>query len=90
MAIEDASDLVRRTGDQPVPMHLRNAPTRLMKDIGYGKNYKYGHSYEKNFTEQEYLPDKISGTKLYDPGENAREKEMRERLRELWKKKYNY
>src|SRR5215510_2376369 len=90
MAIEDASDLVRRTGDQPVPLHLRNAPTKLMKDIGYGKDYRYSHSYEKNFSEQEYLPDKISGTKLYDPGENAREKEIRERLRELWKKKYNY
>lgn len=90
MAIEDASDLVRRTGDQPVPLHLRNAPTKLMKDIGYGKDYRYGHSYEKNFTEQEYLPEKISGTKLYEPGDNAREKEMRERLKELWKKKYNY
>ena len=90
MAIEEAADLVKRTGDQPVPLHLRNAPTRLMKDVGYGKDYKYGHSYEKNFTEQEYLPEKISGTKLYEPGENAREKEMRERLKELWKKKYNY
>jgi putative ATPase len=90
MAIEDASDLVKRTGDLPVPLHLRNAPTKLMKDIGYGADYKYGHSYEKNFTDQEYLPEKISGTKLYDPGENAREKEMRERMKDLWKKKYNY
>jgi putative ATPase len=90
MAIEDALDTVRRTGDQPVPLHLRNAPTKLMKDIGYGKDYKYGHSYEKNFTEQEYLPDKISGTKLYDPSDNAREKEMRERLKQLWKDKYHY
>src|SRR5688572_24190991 len=90
MAIDEAADLVRRTGDLPVPLHLRNAPTKLMKDIGYGKDYKYGHSYEKNFTEQEYLPDKISGTKLYDPGDNAREKEMRERLKQLWKDKYRY
>ena len=90
MAIEDAADLVKRTGDQPVPLHLRNAPTKLMKDIGYGKDYKYGHAYVKNFTEQEYLPDKISGTKLYEPGDNAREKEMRERLKQLWKDKYHY
>lgn len=90
MAIEDASDLLRRTGDQPVPLHLRNAPTRLMKDIGYGKDYKYSHSYEKNFSDQEYLPDKISGTKLYEPGDNAREKEIRERLKQLWKDKYHY
>ena len=90
MAIEDAADLVKRTADLPVPLHLRNAPTKLMKDIGYGKDYKYGHSYEKNFTEQEYLPEKISGTKLYDPGDNAREKEIRERLKQLWKNKYNY
>jgi putative ATPase len=90
MAIEDAMSLAERTGDLPVPLHLRNAPTKLMKDIGYGKDYKYGHSYEKNFTEQEYLPEKISGTKLYDPGSNAREKEIREQLRQLWKNKYNY
>jgi putative ATPase len=90
MAIEDAADLVSRTGDQPVPLHLRNAPTKLMKDIGYGKDYKYGHSYEKNFAEQEYLPGEISGTKLYEPGDNAREKEIRERLKQLWKNKYKY
>lgn len=90
MAIEDAADLVRRTADLPVPLHLRNAPTKLMKDIGYGKDYKYGHVFEKNFTEQEYLPEKISGTKLYVPGNNAREKEIRELLKQLWKNKYNY
>jgi len=90
MAIEDAAELVRQTADLPVPLHLRNAPTKLMKDIGYGQDYKYGHSYEKNFTEQEYLPEKISGTKLYDPGNNVREKEIREMLKQLWKNKYNY
>ena len=90
MAIEDAMSLVNKTGDLPVPLHLRNAPTKLMKDIGYGKDYKYGHSYEKNFTEQEYLPEKIIGTKLYDPGNNVREKEIRDLLKQLWKNKYNY
>ena len=90
MAIEDALDVVRREGDQPVPLHVRNAPTGLMKRMGYGKNYKYAHSYEGNFTEQEFLPDKISGTAFYNPGKNPREEELRKFLRNLWKDKYGY
>src|SRR5258706_8059631 len=83
MAIEDTADLVRRTGDQTIPLHLRDATSKLMKELGYVKDYKYGHSYEKNFTEQEYLPEEISGTKLYEPGDNAREKAIRQRLKQL-------
>lgn len=90
LAIGKASDLVRRTGDLPVPLALRNAPTGLMKDIGYGKGYRYSHDYDQNFADQEFLPEKLSGTLLYDPGNNARENEMRSRLRALWKKKYGY
>ena len=89
MAIDKAYEEIRKSGDLPVPLHLRNAPTKLMKEIGYGADYKYAHSYEGNFALQEYLPDDISDTKIYDPGENQRESEIRKRLRELWKK-YNY
>ncbi|HEY0667408.1 MAG TPA: replication-associated recombination protein A [Sphingobacteriaceae bacterium] len=89
-AINRAEELVRKTGDLSVPLHIRNAPTNLMKNIGYGKDYKYAHSYENNFTEQEFFPDKISGTLLYDPGHNAAEQKLRERLKSLWKNKYNY
>ncbi|MCJ8208145.1 replication-associated recombination protein A [Mucilaginibacter sp. RS28] len=90
MAIGEAMDLVRRTGDLPVPLHLRNAPTKLMKNIGYGKEYKYAHSYQNNFVEQDFLPDAVKGTKLYDPGQNARENEARERLKKLWGDRYKY
>jgi putative ATPase len=90
MAIDQALELVRKTGDLLVPLHLRNAPTKLMKDSGYGKNYKYAHEYENNFAEQEFLPDKISGTQLYKPGKNAREDETRKWLKSRWKNKYNY
>lgn len=90
MAINEAQDLVRRTGDLPVPLHIRNAPTKLMKDLGYGADYNYPHSNEGNFAGQNYLPDKISGTKLYEPQNNAREREMREFLKKLWGNKYNY
>jgi putative ATPase len=90
MAIEEALDRVRREGDLSVPLHIRNAPTGLMKRMGYGKNYKYAHDYEKNFTEQEFLPDAIAGTVFYDPGKNPREEELRKFLRSLWKSKYNY
>lgn len=90
MAIKGAKRLVRETGDLPIPMHLRNAPTKLMKDQGYGKGYKYAHDFEQNFTAQEYLPDAIRGQKLYDPGKNAREEELRKRLKMLWKEKYGY
>jgi putative ATPase len=90
MAIEEALALVRKTGDLPVPLHLRNAPTKLMKNSGYGKDYHYAHSYEGNFVEQEFLPEKIAGTKLYDPSKNAREEETRKWLKSRWNRKYNY
>ena len=90
MAIEEALDVVRKNGDLPVPLHVRNAPTGLMKRMGYGKNYKYAHSYESNFTEQEFLPDEIKGTTFYDPGKNPREEELRKFLKGLWKDKYGY
>lgn len=89
-AINQAEALVKQTGDLPVPLHLRNAPTRLMKDIGYGKTYKYSHAYQGSFKEQEYLPEALAGTRLYDPGNNAAEQKLRERLKLLWKDKYNY
>jgi putative ATPase len=88
--IENAIATVKATGDLPVPLHLRNAPTKLMKDIGYGNDYKYSHAYDGNFKEQEYLPDVIKDTKLYEPGNNARELELRKYLKNLWKDKYNY
>src|SRR5689334_10797347 len=90
MAIEEALAMVRKQGDLPVPLHVRNAPTGLMKKMGYGKDYKYAHSYEGNFTEQEFLPDEIKGTAFYDPGKNPREEELRKFLRNLWKGKYGY
>lgn len=90
MAIEDAIELVKKTGDLPVPLAIRNAPTNLMKNIGYGMDYKYAHSFEGNFAEMEFLPDKIKGSKLFDPGNNQREEEFRQRLRKLWQSKYNY
>jgi putative ATPase len=90
VAIKAANELVRQTGSLPVPLHLRNAPTRLMKEQGYGKDYKYAHDYENNFVEQEFFPDQIKGKKLYDPGNNARENELRTRLKKLWKNKYGY
>jgi putative ATPase len=90
VAIKDAQELVQRTGDLSIPLHLRNAPTKLMKEQEYGKGYKYAHSYQGNFVDQEFLPGDISGTKLYDPGDNARENEMRKQLKALWKEKYGY
>jgi len=89
-AIGRAQQLVKSTGDLSVPLHLRNAPTNLMEDLGYGKNYKYAHSYEHNFVEQEFLPDEISNTKLYEPGNNQRESAQREFLKKRWKERYNY
>ncbi|HSZ24403.1 MAG TPA: replication-associated recombination protein A [Cytophagaceae bacterium] len=89
-AINEAQRLIHEYGDLPVPIHLRNAPTKLMKAQGYGKEYNYAHDFENNFIQQEYFPEKISGTKLYDPGLNAREEELRQRLKKLWGKKYNY
>jgi len=90
VAIGSAMAAVSKHGDLPVPLHIRNAPTRLMKNLGYGKDYQYSHSYEGNFSEQEYLPKEISGTKFYDPGKNAREEELRKFLKTLWKDKYGY
>ena len=89
-AIRAALDAVKKHGDLPVPLHIRNAPTTLMKDMDYGKNYKYAHSFEGNFAEQEYLPETLAGTAFYTPGNNAREEEMRRFLKSLWKEKYGY
>ncbi len=89
-AIGAAQAQVRLSGDLPVPLHLRNAPTKLMKQLNYGKDYQYAHSYEGNFTPAEFLPDKIKGTKFYDPGQNPRENEIRRQLRDWWKEKYGY
>ncbi len=90
IAISEAVSAVHRHGDLSIPLHIRNAPTKLMKKLGYGKNYEYSHDYEKNFSPQEYLPKEIAGTKFYDPGKNAREEELRKYLRSLWKEKYKY
>ncbi len=90
MAIGEAQALVKQTGDLPVPIHLRNAPTKLMKELGYGEEYQYSHNYANNFSEQEYLPDAISGTTFYDPGHNSRENGTREFLKNRWKEKYGY
>lgn len=87
-AIDKAQELVRKTGDLPVPLHLRNAPTKLMKELGYGKDYKYAHSYEENFVQQEYLPENLSCTKLYKPQENSAEKKSKQLLKKRWEKKY--
>ncbi len=89
MAINAALQKVDETGNLPVPLHLRNAPTKLMKDIGYGKEYQYAHSYSGNFVEQEFLPDKISRTVFYQPGENSKEKELLQKQNSLWKGKYS-
>lgn len=90
MAINQAQALVREKGDLSVPLHLRNAPTKLMKDLNYGKAYKYSHDFPGNFVNQEFLPEEIKGLKLYDPGENARENELRKYLRSKWQGKYGY
>lgn len=90
LAIKNAQDIVRKTGDLSIPLHLRNAPTKLMKDLDYGKGYKYSHDYNQNFVDQEFLPNEIVNTKIYDPGNNARELKFRENLKSLWKDKYDY
>lgn len=89
-AINDAQDIVRKKGDLPVPLHLRNAPTKMMKQMDYGKDYKYAHQYENNFILQEFLPEAISGTRIYSPQKNAREEELRKFLKERWKERYGY
>jgi putative ATPase len=81
---------VKQTGDLPIPLHLRNAPTGLMKELGYGEGYRYAHNYEGNFVEQEFLPESISGKVFYAPGDNPREREIREKLRNTWKEKFGY
>ncbi len=90
MAINAAIETVKNTGNLPVPLHLRNAPTKLMKEIGYGADYKYAHNYDANFSNQEYLPEQLSGATFYEPGNNAREREMKEYLKKLWGEKYKY
>ena len=90
LAIKDAQEIVKKTGDLSIPLHLRNAPTKLMKDLDYGKNYKYSHDYDGNFINQEFLPDEISNTKIYNPGKNNREDKFREELRKKWGNKYDY
>ena len=89
-AINKAQEIVKKTGDLSVPLHLRNAPTQLMKSLNYGKDYKYAHDYEGNFVLEEFLPEPISNSKIYDPGENPREEKFRENLKKIWKDKYDY
>ena len=89
-AINNAQHLVRQTGDLSVPLEIRNAPTKLMKELGYGDNYKYAHNYEGNFVNQEFMPESISGTTLYEPGNNSRESAQRDFLKKRWKDKYGY
>lgn len=90
MAINNALQCVKQTGDLPVPLHIRNAPTKLMKELGYHDGYQYAHDYQGNFVEQEFLPDALKGTKFYEPGRNPREEETRRLLRERWQQKYRY
>jgi putative ATPase len=89
-AIGNALDAVKKYGDLPVPLHIRNAPTKLMKELGYGADYQYAHSYQNNFSRQEYLPEELKGSVFYNPGNNPRENELRNYLRALWKEKYGY
>ncbi len=88
LAIKKAQQLVKQTGNLPVPLHLRNAPTKLMTELGYGKNYKYSHDYENNFVAQDFMPEEIKNTKLYEPQKNPQEIKILERLKMLWKKRY--
>ena len=89
-AINEAQEKVRQTGNLPIPIHLRNAPTKLMKELGYGEDYKYAHDYANQFIEQEFLPEEIKGTSLYQPGDNQKEKSIRDFLKSRWNKKYGY
>ncbi|WP_378177813.1 replication-associated recombination protein A [Aquimarina sp. SS2-1] len=90
MAINKAQQLVRQTGDLSVPLHIRNAPTKLMKELGYGEDYKYAHDHNNNFVMQEFLPESLKNTKLYEPGNNQRENSLRAFLKSRWGDKYNY
>lgn len=89
-AINEAQEKVRQTGNLPIPLHLRNAPTKLMKELGYGEDYKYAHDYKNQFIEQEFLPEEIKGTTFYQPGDNQKEKSIRDFLKSRWNKKYGY
>lgn len=89
-AINEAQEKVRQTGNLPIPLHLRNPPTKLMKELGYGEDYKYAHDYKNQFIEQEFLPEEIKGTTLYQPGDNQKEKSIRDFLKSRWNKKYGY
>jgi putative ATPase len=88
MAIKKAQEIVQKTGDLSVPLPLRNAPTKLMKDLGYGADYRYAHDFEGNFVSHEFLPESISGTSFYSPGDNQREKAIKAHLDGLWQGKY--
>jgi len=90
MAIWEAQEMVKKTGNLAVPLHLRNAPSKLMKELGYGQNYQYAHDYEQNFVQQEFLPEEIKNKKFFEPGNNARENEMRKNLKNMWGEKYGY
>ena len=90
LAINKGLHTVKETGNLPVPLHLRNAPTQLMKELNYGKGYKYAHDYPNNFVEQSYLPEQIENTRFYEPGGNPKENQIRQFLKERWKDKYGY
>ena len=90
MAINEAQAMVEKTGALPVPLNLRNAPTKLMKELNYGKDYAYAHNYANNFVIQQFLPDQLEGVVFYNPGSNARENEIRDFLKKRWKEKYGY
>ena len=90
MAIGAALDTVRQTGSLPVPLHLRNAPTKLMKELNYGSGYRYAHDFAGNFVQQDNLPEAIDGKTLYEPGQNPAEERIRKQLKDMWKGKYPY
>ncbi len=90
LAIKDAQKIVKQTGDLSVPLAIRNAPTKLMKELGYGQEYQYAHDFDRNFVLQEFLPDEIKGTRFYTPGNNSKENNFRNYLKNLWKDKYGY
>ena len=90
MAIDSALGEVKSSGDLPVPLHIRNAPTKLMKELGYGDNYKYAHNYEGNFVQQQFLPDQLQGKIFYDPGNNRKENEIRSDMKQKWQGIYDY
>jgi len=89
-AINKAQELVNKTGDLPVPLHIRNAPTQLMKELGYGNDYQYPHDFKEAFTLENYMPEKVSGETLWHPSDNLREKEIKERMNKLWKGHYKF